>query len=85
MLYIALTLGLMGSLHCVGMCGPLAIAFGGGQAETRLQSAIAGLSYNLGRATTYATLGFLFGGLGSFVVSVLMAPMTTRGAWVCPS
>ena len=68
MLLVALTLGLMGSLHCVGMCGPLAIAFGGGQASSKAKSAIAGISYNLGRASTYAMLGLIFGGLGSFVM-----------------
>jgi len=68
MLWAALTLGLMGSLHCVGMCGPLAIAFGGGRSSSRMDAAITGVFYNIGRASTYALLGLAFGGLGRFMV-----------------
>jgi len=67
MLYIAFTLGLMGSLHCLGMCGPLAIAFSGGYSSNKLQVISRSLQYNLGRAITYATIGLLFGLIGSFV------------------
>jgi hypothetical protein len=63
-LVAAFALGLFGSLHCVGMCGPLALALPRGSvAHRRL---IAGrVLYNLGRVTTYTLLGVLFGLLGS--------------------
>ena len=68
MLYMAFTLGLFGSLHCLGMCGPLAIAFTNRPNTTKVQTAISGLNYNLGRTFTYAGLGLLFGALGSVMV-----------------
>ena len=59
-------MGLVGSLHCAGMCGPLALALpaaGGGRAAF-----LAGrLLYNLGRTLTYALLGALFGAIGRSV------------------
>lgn len=59
----ALVLGLVGSLHCAGMCGPLAIAVpatGG----TRTSFAAGRLAYNFGRLTTYSLLGVFFGLIG---------------------
>lgn len=65
-LLAAFTIGLLGSLHCVGMCGPIALALpvpGKGIAG-RLVAAVV---YNLGRATTYALLGVALGGIGRAV------------------
>lgn len=67
MLYIAFTLGLFGSLHCVGMCGPLAIAFCNRESNNKSQNVKSALAYNLGRTSTYALLGLFFGILGSFI------------------
>jgi uncharacterized protein len=63
----ALTLGFFGSLHCFGMCGPLALALlPTNAAQPRLaRIASASLCYNLGRVTTYSVLGLIFGLLGS--------------------
>lgn len=58
----ALMLGLMGSVHCIGMCGPLALALP--PAPERLRFVASRLVYNLGRTITYAALGALVGGLG---------------------
>ena len=78
----ALVLGLMGSFHCAGMCGPIAIAlplhgntiggkiFGGGL-------------YNIGRTITYGIMGAIFGLLGQGIqligfqqkVSVIMGAL----------
>jgi sulfite exporter TauE/SafE len=59
----ALTIGLLGSLHCIGMCGPIALALPapGHGIGGRLWAAVL---YNLGRATTYALLGLVFGAIG---------------------
>ncbi|MEM9547659.1 MAG: sulfite exporter TauE/SafE family protein [Bacteroidota bacterium] len=70
MIYVAFTLGLFGSLHCVGMCGPLAIAFSGNEGDNGTRRFRSGLAYNLGRTFTYAMLGLFFGLLGSFIVVV---------------
>jgi hypothetical protein len=63
----ALTLGFFGSLHCIGMCGPLALALvptNGTQASfARLLRG--SLLYNGGRVVTYSLLGLCFGLLGS--------------------
>lgn len=66
MLYIAFTIGLFGSLHCVGMCGPLAIAFAGG--GSKKQALLSGMLYHLGRSTTYVLLGIFFGLVGNAMV-----------------
>lgn len=59
--------GFVGSLHCVGMCGPIALAlpvFG----ESKLSVLAGRLLYNLGRIVTYSILGALFGLFGSRIV-----------------
>ncbi len=59
----ALSLGLVTSLHCVGMCGPLALALP--PAGDRRTSYVFGrLLYNLGRAVTYAAMGAVLGLVG---------------------
>ncbi len=62
-LWTAFALGLVGSLHCAGMCGPLALALP--QAGDRPAGYFAGrAAYNLGRVVTYCVLGLIFGLLG---------------------
>jgi len=65
--------GLAGSLHCVGMCGPFALALGSG--ERRLRSS---MLYNLGRVGTLLGLGALSGGLGAAVVASGPAALAGR-------
>ena len=57
------SIGLLGSLHCIGMCGPLALALPVHRLSgwTRVGGILA---YNLGRTLTYACLGALFGIIG---------------------
>ena len=58
----ALILGAVSSLHCIGMCGPLAMALPlKDQQRSRFYGAIL---YNLGRITTYASFGLVFGLIG---------------------
>ncbi len=64
----AITLGFLGSFHCIGMCGPIALALPIGQAGF-VKKFFLILSYNLGRIITYSVFGFLFGLLGQgFVI-----------------
>lgn len=59
----ALILGLLGSFHCVGMCGPIAVALPINNQSW--WSRLAGtFLYNIGRAITYAVMGAVFGVLG---------------------
>ncbi len=59
----ALLLGIMGSFHCAGMCGPLALGIPlyGNSFPVKV---VSGLVYNLGRVVTYAAMGLVFGILG---------------------
>lgn len=75
----ALVLGLMGSFHCVGMCGPIVLALPL-QGNNIKQKIFGGILYNTGRTITYAAMGAVFGLLGQGlrlvgfqqVVSVIM-------------
>lgn len=62
-LFSALVLGLMGSFHCAGMCGPIAIALPL-HGNTVPQKIFGGTLYNLGRTITYGIMGAIFGLVG---------------------
>lgn len=66
---IAFTLGLVSSLHCIGMCGPLALAVPVSQ-QSNAHRIFGGLLYHGGRTTTYALLGLLLGLLGGAVANL---------------
>lgn len=63
---LAFFTGLLGSLHCLGMCGPLALALPVGGLSPR-RVAWARLAYSAGRIGTYAALGTVVGWLGERV------------------
>ncbi|WP_222983128.1 sulfite exporter TauE/SafE family protein [Flagellimonas meishanensis] len=63
MLASALVLGLLGSLHCLGMCGPIAFMLPldrDNKAKKLMQMGV----YHLGRALAYASMGLVFGFVG---------------------
>lgn len=63
MLISAFILGLLGSFHCVGMCGPIAFMLPVDRTNSyKKVSQIA--AYHLGRLITYASIGFFFGLIG---------------------
>jgi sulfite exporter TauE/SafE len=63
-LYIAaLTMGLIGSFHCIGMCGPIAIALPL-KTNNWFTRIFGGVLYNIGRALTYGLMGAFFGLVG---------------------
>ena len=55
-------LGLLGTGHCIGMCGPLIFAFPG-----RTGKFMPHVWYHLGRVTTYTAVGGIMGGLGQML------------------
>jgi uncharacterized protein len=60
MLLTAFIMGIAGSLHCAGMCSPLAMAI-----TSRHPGALTNrIVYNLGRITTYGLLGAVVGTIG---------------------
>lgn len=63
MLYSALLLGLISSLHCIAMCGPIAMMLPVSQHNPE-KKALQIITYHLGRLTAYAIIGGVFGFLG---------------------
>lgn len=63
MLFTALFFGLISSLHCIGMCGPIAMMLPV-ERNNPTKKALQILTYHVGRLTAYASIGFLFGLLG---------------------
>jgi uncharacterized protein len=86
MLLTAIVFGLLGSFHCIGMCGPIAFMLPVDRANNakRITQIFV---YHLGRIFTYGLLGLLFGFLGkgfylfgfqqylSIIIGVLMILM----------
>jgi len=72
-LLLTLTLGFMGSLHCIGMCGGLVTAVSMSRPNIWWRGL---LIYQFGRITTYTLLGLLvgFGGLALNVVGGNLVP-----------
>ncbi|MBD8487138.1 sulfite exporter TauE/SafE family protein [Echinicola sp. CAU 1574] len=61
MIWTALLLGFFGSFHCLGMCGPIAMAVAAADTKRYWPRK---LYYNLGRTITYSLLGLLIGTMG---------------------
>jgi uncharacterized protein len=59
----ALLTGFVGSLHCVGMCGPIALALPVG-GKTQGQIFFSRIFYNLGRIIIYSFIGLMMGFVG---------------------
>jgi len=85
-LWTAFIVGLVGSAHCAGMCGPIALALPL-KSDNWFTRVSGGLVYNAGRIITYMILGAIFGLLGkglhmagfqlwaSIVIGILMIVM----------
>ena len=63
MLWAGFILGLLGSLHCIGMCGPIAFMLpvdrnNSGKRASQIST------YHLGRLLAYSSIGILFGLIG---------------------
>ncbi|MCU0691803.1 MAG: sulfite exporter TauE/SafE family protein, partial [Polyangiaceae bacterium] len=56
-------LGLLGGGHCMGMCGPIALAMSPSMGSGRRRGAV--VLYNAGRVMTYTVIGGATGALGA--------------------
>lgn len=65
---MAFVMGLIGSFHCLGMCGPIAMALPMGH-RSNSGKLIGGVIYNSGRIATYSFFGFILGLAGDFLIS----------------
>ena len=63
MVWAGFLMGLVGSFHCLGMCGPIAISLPIGNGSG-WQFVAGRLLYNAGRIITYAGLGLVAGAFG---------------------
>ncbi|MFZ1322433.1 MAG: sulfite exporter TauE/SafE family protein [Ignavibacteria bacterium] len=63
-LFSGFIIGLLGSFHCIGMCGPIVLSLPGGL-FSKWSFIINRLLYNSGRIITYMLLGAVFGLLGN--------------------
>ncbi len=63
---LALVTGLLGTGHCVGMCGPVVVALSI-SGEGRQSGPLFHVLYNAGRLATYTLIGLLVGWLGSAI------------------
>lgn len=66
-LWTAFLLGLLGGVHCAGMCGPLMLALPA--PERRWRFVLGRLAYHTGRVLTYCLLGLLFGLAGQTLLT----------------
>ncbi|MEI6852612.1 MAG: sulfite exporter TauE/SafE family protein [Bacteroidota bacterium] len=62
-IFTGFLLGLMGSFHCAGMCGPIALSLPL-RGNTFGEKLLSGMLYNLGRTLMYGIMGAIFGLIG---------------------
>lgn len=62
--YLAVSMGLISSIHCIGMCGPIALALPV-RTENKWRRLAGSLTYNAGRTFTYGCLGMIVGTIGT--------------------
>ncbi|MFB6170078.1 MAG: sulfite exporter TauE/SafE family protein [Haloarculaceae archaeon] len=73
-------LGAFGSVHCLGMCGPLAATYAGHASGSRRRLVRLRLLFNGGRTVGYAAVGGLLGGASGLLVGV--ADLASLGSLV---
>lgn len=66
---LGLTFGLISSLHCVGMCGPLVLAIHKNSSITsfNVKSILNPILYNIGRILSYILIGLIIGFFGEVI------------------
>ena len=70
-------LGILGTGHCIGMCGPLVIAF-----PARSGKFASHLFYHLGRILTYVVIGSVMGGIGAGLAEIAASTGGNYPIWV---
>ncbi|WP_428607691.1 sulfite exporter TauE/SafE family protein [Sedimenticola sp.] len=80
--FSAFIVGLLGGVHCIGMCGGIVGALTFGLPEARRKSIASQLpfqvAYNLGRLISYVTAGAIMGGLGLLLAELMPIQMAQR-------
>lgn len=65
-IFMALSVGVLGSIHCIGMCGGIVAALSMGGEQTYWRGIA---SYHLGRIVSYSALGLAAGMIGSLITT----------------
>lgn len=73
--------GLVTSLHCAGMCGPLACAVMPGSKDRGDPAAVAS-AYQLARLASYVLLGAVAGGVGRLPLGLLPGALVRWVPWI---
>ena len=76
-LFSMFMLGILGTGHCIGMCGPLVIAF-----PARSGKFASHLYYHLGRILTYVVIGSVMGGIGAGLAEIAAVTGGNYPVWV---
>ncbi len=82
-LLAALAAGLVGSTHCLGMCGGIAGALGASArsiSDSGRGAFLYTVLFNLGRISSYALIGAIAGTLGSGIISAADLPVLSAAA-----
>ena len=66
-LFAGIVIGFLGSFHCIGMCGPIALALPIPK-SSNISFVTGRIFYNVGRALTYSVMGAVFGLLGGRII-----------------
>lgn len=77
----AFTAGLVTSLHCAAMCGPLGCALLGGRKASAREQRVAAFSYHGARVVAYAAVGAMLGALGRSAAGLFHAPISRLLPW----
>lgn len=67
----AFLLGFLGSMHCIGMCGPIVLAIPINK-KTVIAPYLSNILYNLGRVITYSFIGLIFGFIGESLSIIVL-------------
>ncbi len=82
----ALVIGLLGSTHCLGMCGGIVASLDAGLHQDGGRRSVAHyayhLAYNLGRITSYTIAGMVAGLIGAHAAKLAMTVMLPVGGVV---
>lgn len=76
-LYSMLMLGILGTGHCIGMCGPLIFAF-----PARTGKFSPHVFYHLGRTLTYVAMGGMMGAIGLALAKIASASGMDPQVWI---
>jgi sulfite exporter TauE/SafE len=78
--FLLFTSGFLGGFgHCIGMCGPIVASY---CMAAKSRGLLAHLLFNYGRVTTYAVLGGIMGGTGSFLATVTHLEQVQKGIMI---